>query len=138
MSRHIQVVCSIFFQKVHEIKQAYGYYDPQIVCEIIRIFGTSFYGSPLWNLSSKEHLILNRSWNATVKIIFNLPYENHTRFVESLTSVPHLKSTSFLKIQNLLFKLCKNNQLSNTSHNINYLLNEYKIFSLEELLSKKQ
>merc|ERR1719319_753251 len=34
-----------FFQKVHELRQSYGCYDPKMICELIRIFGTSFYGS---------------------------------------------------------------------------------------------
>ena len=84
---------AIFFQKVHELKQAYGFYDPQIVCEVVRIFGTSFYGSPLWNLGSKEHLKLERSWNTMVKIIFDLSFQTHTRFIESLSKVPHLQPT---------------------------------------------
>ena len=74
-----------------------------------------------------------------------------TRFVESLTSVPHLKSTlhgryiGFLEALekskkpqiNILFRLSKDNQSSNTGQNIQYLLNEYKILTLEDLLSKK-
>ena len=84
---------AIFFHKVHELKQAYGFHDPRLVCELIRIFGTSFYGSPLWSLNSEDHLKLNRSWNTTVKMIFDLPFETHKRFVESLTPVPHLQST---------------------------------------------
>ena len=55
----------IFFQKVHEMKQAYGFYDPKVICEIVKIFGTSFYGSPLWSLGSDEHQKLNRSWNTS-------------------------------------------------------------------------
>ena len=54
---------AIFFKKFHELKQAYGQYSPELVCETIRIFGTAFYGSPLWSLDSEEHLKLNRSWN---------------------------------------------------------------------------
>ena len=60
---------AIFFKNVHELKQAYGFYEPKIICEIIRIFGTSFYGSPLWALDSEEHLKLNRSWNTLIKIL---------------------------------------------------------------------
>ena len=84
---------AIFFQKVHEIKQAYGFYDPKVICEIVKIFGTSFYGSPLWSLGSDEHQRLNRSWNTAVKLIWNLPFQTHKRFIEDLTDVPHLQST---------------------------------------------
>ena len=98
---------AIFFQKIHKIKQAYGFYDPKIVCEIVKIFGTSFYGSPLWSLRSAEHQQLNRSWNTVVKMIWNLPFQTHKRFVEDLTNVPHLQSVlhgryvGFLKILKL-------------------------------------
>ena len=68
---------AIFYQKVHELKQAYGFYEPSVICELIKIFGSSFYGSPLWALNSEEHLKLNRSWNTTVKIVFDLPFQTH-------------------------------------------------------------
>ena len=142
---------AIFFHKVHELKQAYGFYSPNVVCELIRTFGTSLYGSPLWNLKSEEHLKLNRSWNTTVKMVFNLPFETHKRFVESLTQVPHLQSTlhgrsiGFLNGLHqsvkpeikLLFSMCKNDNLSNTGQNINFLLKTYELSNLQELVSEK-
>ena len=72
---------AIFFQKVHEIKQAYGCYEPRMLCEVLKIFATSFYGSPLWTLNSEEHLKLNRSWNTVVKMVWDLPFKTHKRFV---------------------------------------------------------
>ena len=86
-----------------------------------------------------------------MKLIFNLPFETHTRFVESLTSVPHLKSTlharyiGFLeRIKGskkpqikMLFNYSKNNNQSNTGQNITYLMNTYNVYTLEELISKK-
>ena len=65
---------AIFYQKIHELKQAFGFYMPSIICEIIKIYGTSFYGSPLWSLVSEEHLKLNRSWITVVKIVWDLPF----------------------------------------------------------------
>ena len=143
---------AIFFKNVHELKQAYGFYEPRIICEIIRIFGTSFYGSPLWSLNSEEHQKLVRSWNIVVKIIWDLPYATHKRYVESLTEVPHIQSTLHSRyigfISNLkdsaklqlqiLFNMCQRNLLSNTGRNIYDLLNEYKTNSVESLICKKQ
>ena len=96
---------AIFFQKVHELCQCYHYCDPRIVCHLVRIFATSFYGSSLWNLSSPAFQQLARSWNTTVKIVWYLPWETHKRFVENLTEVPHMETTlhsryiAFLKCQ---------------------------------------
>ena len=116
-----------------------------------RIFATSFYGSPVWSLNSEEHQKLFRSWNTVVKIIWDLPYATHTRFIESLTEVPHLKSMLHSRyigfISNLndskkpqlkmLFNSCQLNQLSNTGRNISELLKCYEMESLDRLIEKK-
>ena len=142
---------AIFFKKFHELKQAYGQYSPELVCETIRIFGTAFYGSPLWSLDSEEHLKLNRSWNTMVKIVYDLPYETHKRFIESLTDFPHLQSmlhgryigfVENLKNSNkheikLLYQLCISNMRSNTGKNCQYLMNTYDIASVNGLFDEK-
>ena len=142
---------AIFFQKVHELKQAYGFYNPNIILEIINIFGCSFYGSPLWALNSEEHRKLNRSWNTVIKMVWDLPFATHKRFLESLTDIPHiqsmlhgryvgfignLKSTSKPHLQ-ILFNLCRSNQSFNTGQNIDFLSREWETLDLEELISKK-
>lgn len=142
---------AIFFQKVHELKQAYGCYNPRLICEIIRIFGCSFYGSPLWSLGSEEHQKLNRSWNTVMKIVWDLPYATHNRFLESMSDIPHLKSmlhgryigfidnmssTKKTHLQ-MLFNLCKQNQSCNTGQNIEYLLTSCKVENLDSLIMKK-
>ena len=142
---------AIFYQKVHELKQAFGFYEPAVICELIRIFGTSFYGSPLWKLDSEEHLKLNRSWNTTVKIVFELPFQTHKRFVESLTDVPHVQSilqgryigfvenlsNSKKPEMKLLFNLCVHNQQTNTGQNLKFLMDSYSVNSFEELILEK-
>ena len=139
---------AIFFQKVYEIKQAYS---PSIVCELIKTFGTSFYGSPLWSMNSEEHMKLNRSWNTTVKMVFDLPFEKHKKFVESLTKVTHLQSTlhgryigfvNTLKMSmkpeiKMIFNICEYDHLSNTGQNISFLMKSYDLSYLEELFSEK-
>ena len=142
---------AIFFQKVHEIKQAYGYYNPRLILEIIRIFGCSFYGSPLWSLGSVEHQKFNRAWNVVMKMVWDLPYATHNRFLESLTEIPHLQSmlhgryigfidnissTKKTHLQ-VLFNLCKQDQSCNTGQNIQYLLSYFEVESLRDLIIKK-
>ena len=142
---------AIFFQKVHELKQAYGFYTPGMILEIIHIFGCSFYGSPLWSLNSEEHLKLNRSWNTVIKMVWDLPFATHKRFLESLTNIPHLqsmlhgrylgfignlKTTSKTHLQ-IIFNLCKADLSCNTGQNIDYLSKVWDIQDLDTLISKK-
>ena len=150
-SRDLLQKRAIFFQKVHELKQAYGCYEPRMLCEVIKIFGTSFYGSPLWSLGADDHLKLNRSWNTVVKMVWDLPFAAHKRYVESLTEVPHLQSTlhgryvGFVEnLQNskkihlqMLFNICKQDLSSNTGQNIAYLLSTYDYKNLMDLIKNK-
>ena len=61
-------------------------------CVLLRIYGTSFYGSVLWNVNSEDFRILTRSWNIAIKILWDLPFQTHTKFIEPLSDLPHLQS----------------------------------------------
>ena len=129
----------------------HGFYNPRLILEIIRIFGCSFYGSPLWSLGSEEHQKLNRSWNTVMKMVWDLPYATHNRFLESMSDIPHLQSMLHGRyigfIDNLsstkkphlqiLFILCKQDQSCNTGQNIEYLLTSFQEKSLKALIVKK-
>ena len=140
---------AIFFSRVHEFLQLYGYCDPRMVVELIRIFATSFYGSPLWNMNSDEYGKLTRSWNTTLKMVWNLPYATHKRFLESLTEVPHLQSTLHSRYAGFLYSLmasskpqvkmmsiiCQDNLSTQTGQNIRLMLNLYSYENLKSLLN---
>ena len=137
--------------QVHELKQAYGFYNPRLVCEVIRIFACSFYGSPLWSLSSEEHMKLCRSWNTVIKMVWDLPFATHKRFLESLYEVPHLQSmlhgryigfldnlsaTSKPHLQ-ALYSMCIKDQSCNTGQNISHLLKTYELSDLNSMIKEK-
>ena len=75
-----------------------------------------------------------------MKIIWDLPYATHTRFLESLNVIPHLESVlngryvGFVNnllhtehsLLGLLFSSCKDNVSTQTGQNIRYLLDKHK------------
>ena len=142
---------AILFDKVHQIQQQFGYYEPQLVLKLLSIYSTALYGSPLWQLYSDEHSKLNRSWNTAVKIIWDLPHPTHTRFLESLCPVPHLepvltsRSIGFLQnlkksqkeLIQLLFHSCSDDLSTVTGRNMNFLLQKYSKISQDELFADK-
>ena len=73
---------AILFDKIHQVQQQFGYYEPRLVLNLLSIYSTALYGSPLWQLSSAEHQKLTRSWNTAVKIIWDLPHATHTRLLK--------------------------------------------------------
>jgi hypothetical protein len=142
---------AILFDKIHQVQQQFGYYEPKLVLQLLSIYSTAMYGSPLWQLNSEEHAKLTRSWNTAVKMIWDLPHPTHTRFLESLCPVPHLKAVLFSRyvgfINNLknssrvvlkiLFNTCVSNLNTVTGQNIGFLLSKFKKLSLDELILDK-
>ena len=130
---------AIFYDKVHQVLQQFGFYEPRVIINLINIYSTALYGSTLWKLNCEEDHKLTRSWNTAVKIVWDLPHPTHTRFLESLSPVPHLESIlagryigfvsslswSLKPFINLLFKSCCTDLSSKTGQNIRYLLEKY-------------
>ena len=142
---------AILFDKVHQIQQQFGYYEPRLVLRLLSIYSTALYGSPLWQLNSEEHSKLNRSWNAAVKIIWDLPNPTHTRFLETLCPVPHLESVltgryiGFIQnlvrsssgLLNLLFHSCAGNLSTVTGQNLHFLLENHQKSNIYSLFKEK-
>ena len=142
---------AILFDKVHQVEQQFGYYEPQLVLRLLSIYSTALYGSPLWQLYSDEHCKLNRSWNTAVKISWDLPHSTHTRFLESLCPVTHLESVltgraiGFLQnLENskkelirLLFNSCSADLRTVTGRNLNFLLLKYGKATRKELFDDR-
>ena len=131
--------------------QQFGYLDPHLVVKLLSVYGTALYGSCLWQLNCEEHLQLNRSWNTAMRIIWELPQKTHTRFIESLSFVPHLESvltgrylgfvgslsSTSNTVLSIIFRSCSRNVSSQTGQNIRYLLDKYSIANIESLISEK-
>ena len=142
---------AILFDKVHQILQQFGFYKPKLLINLISIYSTALYGSTLWQLASEEHLKLNRSWNTAVKIVWDLPHPTHTRFLESLSPVPHLESVlsgryigfaqglakSAKPLIKLLFNSCISDLGSQTGQNVDFLLQKYCKRNLADLVADK-
>ena len=142
---------AILFDKVHQVQQQFGKYNPRLVIKLLSIYSTALYGSCLWQLASEEHMKLIRSWNAAVKIIWDLPHPTHTRFLESLSPVPHLEAVLMSRyigfIENLrksektlvklIFNSCSSDLSSSTGQNLSFLLKKYQKLSIQKLILEK-
>ena len=139
---------AILFDRVHQVLQQFGHYEPRMVVNLLSVYSTALYGSPLWKLNSEEHFKLNRSWNIAMKIIWDLPHSTHIRFLEPLSPVPHLESTlagryigfvhglscSAKPLVQVLFNLCSSDLGSQTGQNIYFLLQKHSKLTLAELI----
>ena len=53
--------------KIHSLLREFRYCEPAVILRILNIYVTSFYGSYLWDLYSKEVVRIFSTCNATVK-----------------------------------------------------------------------
>ena len=141
----------MLFDSVHKIQQQFGYCHPDLVMKLIGIYSTSLYGSPLWEYYSPEYMKLTRSWNIVTKMVWNLPFATHTRFLESLSPMPHIGSAlegrylGFLEgltktnkpFLSLLFNSCKLDMCSVTGRNIDILMSNHEKRNLCSLLQAR-
>ena len=56
-----------FIEKVNSLLQELHFSSPDVLMKLLTVYTTSFYGSPLWNIMSKDCDRLFKSWNVTVR-----------------------------------------------------------------------
>ena len=89
-----------FIGKVNSLMQELHFADPTVLVKLLKVYCTSFYGSSLWDIYSSDVDRLFKSWNVSIRNIFNVPYTTHRYFIEPLSDCPHPKtmlSSRFIK-----------------------------------------
>ena len=103
---------------------------------INNIFNCHLTGSPLWDLSSKEVELFEKTWNVSVRRMLDLPFDTHKCLIEPLSETIHLRKIlikrfiSFLRqiessekvaAKDLLNVICDDTQ-STTGNNLRLIL----------------
>ena len=150
-SKDLLIKRAIFYDRVHSLKQEFGFCSKRLLCELLRIYATSFYSSMIWDIQSEEYCKLTRSYNTAIKLLWDLPHQTHKNFVEQLTDCPHLQSmlhsryvgfsksllfSKKLEVR-LLFNLCKYDLTTVTGTNLKKLMTTYECSSIENLIDTK-
>ena len=150
-NKDLLVKRAIYFDKVHSLVQEFGFCSKRLLCELMRIYSTSFYGSMIWSLRSEDYSKLLRSFNTAIKLIWDLPHQTHKNFIEQLIDFPHLQSmlhsryigfvwsvkNSMKDEVKLLYNICKYDQTSVTGSNLKHLMDSYELSSVEKLFENR-
>ena len=81
-----------FIDRNNDLIQEFSFAHPKTTAEVNKIQNSHFYGSVLWNLSSKEVVKLEKSWNVSVRRMFDLPRETHCYLIEAVSDQHHVKT----------------------------------------------
>ena len=92
--------------KVH-IQQTSSKKVPNYHClfEVNGIYNTHFTGAPLWNLFGKEADMFEKTWNVSVKNMFQISVKTHKYLIEPISNSPHLKSILIKRFLSFIEKI---------------------------------
>ena len=136
-SKDTRIKRAQFIEKNCELIQEFGFAHPEVKTKINRIYNTSFPGSTLWDLTSRNVKLLENSWSGSVRHMWELPNNSHRFFIEPLGGI-HIRSmlysryATFLQTEQksskltvlLLLQIVKNDLRTVTGRNIHHILSE--------------
>ena len=88
----VKVKRAQYIQKNCEILQEFSFAHPLTKFKVYQIFNSHFYGSPLFDVFGRECQMLEKSYNVSIRMMFDLPRETHCFYIEKITDSPHLRS----------------------------------------------
>ena len=92
MKHDVLVKRAQYITKNNDLCQEFHFCHPATKFQLNEIYNSSFCGSPLWNLFSRESKMLENTWNTSFRIMYGLPYATHRYFVQSVSNKVHLKN----------------------------------------------
>ena len=112
MGQDIRMKRAKFISKNNELNQEFWFSHPSTKVSINLIYNFHFTGSPVWDLFSREAVMLENTWNTAVRLMYDLPLQTHRCLIEPVSEVQHLK---FVLIQRFLGFL---EQIEKSSKNV--------------------
>ena len=96
-----------YIEKNSEILQEFFFAHPKVKCNINRIYNSSFPGSVLWDLSSRNTDMLLNSWSVSVRYMWDLPLKTHRHFIEALGGM-HAKTMLYTRFTKFIQQVRNN------------------------------
>ena len=110
LKKDILIKRANFINKNNEIIQEFHFSHPETKIKINNIYNSHFTGSCLWNLFGRESVMVENSWNVSMRLMLDLPRETHRYLIEPLSNTQHIRKTlisRFLKFLQQIRYSCK-------------------------------
>ena len=80
-----------YIDKNCTLDQEFHFAHPSVKLQLNNIYNCHFSGSQVWNLFSQGALSLEGTYNRSVKVMANLPYQTHRYMIEPISGTRHMK-----------------------------------------------
>ena len=74
-----------------ELNKEFYFSRPDTKFNINQIYNSHYTGSPLWNLFSPEVMQLEGSYNKSIKLMFDVPFDTHRNLIEPISGTTQSK-----------------------------------------------
>ena len=111
-SQDVMIKRAAYIDKNNDLLQEFHFAHPRTVAEVNMITNSHFYGSVLWNLSSKNVQKLEKTWNVSVRRMFNLPWQTHCYLVEPVSQQPHVKTLMASRFLNFVQSIRRSKKIA--------------------------
>ena len=91
MSQDGQLKRAKYIGKVNSLLQEFHYIDAEIMTKLMNLYATSFYGSGTWDIYSADCEKHYKSWNVTMRTVYNLDRCTHRYLLEQISGCLHPK-----------------------------------------------
>ena len=141
-----------FIQKSTEVRETFGFGQPNQILQSVRTYCCSLYGAMTWPLFSEKAQQVFNCWSTCVKLAWGVPRATHTYLVDNLLSggLPSLRSSvlaryckffqSLMKSNSLAVRvmanICSSDVRSSTGSNLLNIEKEVKLDPLRDMLIK--
>ena len=99
-----------YIGKNQELQQEFHFAHPDSQFKINRIYNSHFTGSSLWDLFSRETVMVENSWNVSFRLMYGLPRNTHRYFVEPISGTKHIKCALIKNFLNFIEQIKKSNK----------------------------
>ena len=91
MSRDMKIKRAEYISKNCDLQQEFKFAHPKTRFQTNLIFNSHFTGSPTWDLFSDDTKRLENSWNVSIRLTYDLPFQTHRYLIEPISEHIHLK-----------------------------------------------
>ena len=136
LQKDITVKRARYINRQNNLNQEFYFTHPITKFTVNRIYNTDFTGSSLWDFNSNSFDSLCKTWNVSVRIMFDLPRTSHKYLIEPITEKPHIQFTimkRFLKfcdqlrsstktVLKSMVNICENDTQTKTGNNLRTIM----------------
>ena len=110
MKQDLRTKRAEYINKNNELEKEFYFCHPQTKFDVNKIYNSHFTSSPLWNLFSCDAIKMESTWNRSVKVMFDLPYETHRWLIEHVFGNQHLRKILIQRFLNFITQIKKSSK----------------------------